>query len=134
MAPPLAISAPEYAWPVAAAVASLLIAVPLIAIAGANPFDGYKVLFDASFSSLNGVAALLLASVPLIIVGLGVALPLRVGLFNIGGEGQLAVGALAAVFVGYELKGPAGTAGQLPASAARSGVGRCDRRRHRGSA
>jgi simple sugar transport system permease protein len=94
---------PEYAWPVAALVASLAIVAPLVAIAGADPLDGYSTLFDASFGSAAGFGVMLQFSVPLILVGLGVALPLRAGLFNIGGEGQLVVGALAGVAVGVYL-------------------------------
>jgi simple sugar transport system permease protein len=52
-------------------------------------------------------------SVPLILVGLGVALPLRVGLFNIGGEGQLVVGALASVAVGVHFGALAGIPGSF---------------------
>lgn len=43
----------------------------------------------------------LLSSTPLIFTGLSVALAFRAGLFNIGGEGQLQMGALAAVLVGF---------------------------------
>jgi simple sugar transport system permease protein len=48
-----------------------------------------------------------------VLVGLGVAVPLRMGLFNIGGEGQLLVGALAAVFVGVKLDAFAGLPGSF---------------------
>jgi general nucleoside transport system permease protein len=109
----LAIHGPEYGWQMLAVVASLLVVVPLIAIAGANPASGYRVLFDASFGSLPGFGRLLLSAVPLILVGLGVALPLRIGLFNIGGEGQLVVGALAATAIGVKLPGPANLPGSF---------------------
>jgi ABC-type uncharacterized transport system permease subunit len=109
----LALHAPEYLWPAASLVASLAIVAPLVAIAGASPLDGYRALFDASFGSPDGFGVLLQFSVPLILVGLGVALPLRVGLFNIGGEGQLLVGALAAVVIGVHLKAVAGVPGSF---------------------
>ena len=47
----------------------------------------------------------LLASTPYIFGGLSVALGFRVGLFNIGAEGQLFIGAITAAFVGYSLTG-----------------------------
>ncbi|HEY5669589.1 MAG TPA: ABC transporter permease [Anaerolineales bacterium] len=47
----------------------------------------------------------LVASTPYIFGGLSVALGFRVGLFNIGGEGQLFLGAIFATYVGYSLTG-----------------------------
>jgi general nucleoside transport system permease protein len=47
----------------------------------------------------------MIASVPYIFAGLAVALAFRGGIFNIGTEGQLYIGAVFAVFVGYTLKG-----------------------------
>jgi simple sugar transport system permease protein len=93
--------------------ASLVIVGPLVSVAGADPLSGYSTLFDASFASLSGFGSLLTASVPLILVGLGVALPLRVGLFNVGGEGQLLVGALAGVAVGVHSGAAAGIPGSF---------------------
>ncbi len=114
---------PEALWPVGAALTSLIIVGPLVAIAGADPLSGYSALFEASFGSMASFGTLLQYSVPLILVGLGVALPLRVGLFNIGGEGQLLVGALAAVVVGVHFSAVAGVPGSfiLPLAAAAVG-------------
>ncbi|HEX2995629.1 MAG TPA: ABC transporter permease [Anaerolineales bacterium] len=47
----------------------------------------------------------LVASTPYILAGLAVALGFRCGLFNIGAEGQLFIGALGAAFIGYSIKG-----------------------------
>ncbi len=47
----------------------------------------------------------LVASTPYIFAGLGVALGFRAGVFNIGAEGQLFMGAAAAAFAGYSIKG-----------------------------
>ena len=93
----------ESLWSALAIAASLLVVIPLIMIAGEDPLAGYETLIKASFGSAQGFAVMLQFSVPLILIGLGVAIPLRIGLFNIGGEGQLAIGALFAVFVGVKL-------------------------------
>lgn len=98
-----ALNAPEYAWPAFALIASMSIVAPLVALAGESPLAGYKTLIEASFGDSVGMAVMLQYSVPLVLVGLGVALPLRMGLFNIGGEGQLLMGALLAVVVGVHL-------------------------------
>jgi len=55
--------------------------------------------------SLESIDRTLVYSTPYIFAGLAVALGFRCGLFNIGAEGQLFVGALAATYVGYSIKG-----------------------------
>lgn len=107
-------------WPTIAVIASLLILAPLLVAAGANVLDGYRELFSASFGSTLGFGLMLVSSVPLILVGLGVALPYRAGLFNIGGEGQLLIGALVGVYVATSFGGGPG-AFLLPLIAAFAG-------------
>lgn len=60
----------------------------------------YRALFDSSLGSQRALARTLVQSTPLILVGLSVALAFKAGLFNIGGAGQLIVGAMAAAWVG----------------------------------
>jgi general nucleoside transport system permease protein len=59
----------------------------------------------ALYRALNPISETILSSTPLILTGLSVALAFRAGLFNIGGAGQLLVGSLAAVLVGFSLTG-----------------------------
>ncbi len=59
----------------------------------------------ALITALAPISESLVASVPLIFAGLAVALGFRCGLFNIGAEGQLFVGALASVWIGYRVTG-----------------------------
>jgi simple sugar transport system permease protein len=60
----------------------------------------YRALFDTSLGSKRAIARTLVQATPLILVGLSVALAFRAGLFNIGGAGQLIVGAMTAAWVG----------------------------------
>jgi ABC-type uncharacterized transport system permease subunit len=60
-------------------------------------------LWQGALGSPQNIAATLVTSTPYIFAGLGVALAFKCGLFNIGAEGQLAVGAVSAAFVGYVL-------------------------------
>jgi ABC-type uncharacterized transport system permease subunit len=62
-----------------------------------------KILFVSAFGSRYDFGMTLFYSTPLVLTGLAVAIPLQAGLFNIGAEGQLAVGALAAAAVGVIL-------------------------------
>jgi general nucleoside transport system permease protein len=55
--------------------------------------------------SMGPISETILSSTPLILTGLAVALAFRAGLFNIGGEGQLQMGAMAAVLVGFSIDG-----------------------------
>lgn len=90
-------------WSVVAVAASLLFLAPLLAVAGKDISAGYEGLISASFDSRAGLGFLMLASVPLVLVGVGVSIPLRAGMFNLGGEGQLIAGALLAVVLATEV-------------------------------
>ncbi|MBW3662985.1 MAG: ABC transporter permease [Actinobacteria bacterium] len=56
-------------------------------------------------SALAPLGETIVAATPLMLAGLGIALGFRAGLFNIGGEGQLLMGGVFAVFVGFGLTG-----------------------------
>ena len=99
---------PETVIPVLAILASLVVLAPLVQIGGAGFAEGYRELFKASFGSMVGVGSWLTSSLPLVLVGLGVALPYRAGLFNVGGEGQLLTGALVGVYIGTAFGGGPG--------------------------
>jgi simple sugar transport system permease protein len=65
----------------------------------------YGALFSGALGSASAVSETIVAATPLILAGLGVALGFRAGLFNIGAEGQVIAGGLAAGFVGFSLHG-----------------------------
>jgi len=67
--------------------------------------DGYAGLFLGAFGTQKAIIGTLVRATPLIFAGLAVALAFRCGLFNIGVEGQLALGALFAAWVGVNLAG-----------------------------
>jgi simple sugar transport system permease protein len=86
--------------PVLSVTLGLLLGVTVTTFAGENPFNVLKILFISAFGSRYDFGMTLFYSTPLALTGLAVALPFQAGLFNIGAEGQLAVGALAAAAVG----------------------------------
>ncbi len=65
----------------------------------------YVALAYGSFGSLGAVSETLTAAIPLVFAGLGLALGFRAGLFNIGAEGQVLMGGMAAVVVGFSFAG-----------------------------
>lgn len=67
--------------------------------------QSYIALARGSVGSLNALSETLTAAIPLVLAGLGLALGFRAGLFNIGAEGQLLMGGMAAVIAGFALSG-----------------------------
>lgn len=86
--------------PVAAIAATLAVASLLVAWAGAPVARAYWLLLEGGFGSRFAITETLTRATPLILTGLAAAVAFRARLFNIGAEGQLYLGALAAVAVG----------------------------------
>lgn len=80
---------------------ALVLAAIVLAIAGHNPLEVYRLLFIESFGSTRRIASTLAAATPLIFTGLATAIAFRTGAFNVGVEGCVNVGGLAAAFVGF---------------------------------
>jgi simple sugar transport system permease protein len=70
--------------------------------------SSYWALVKGSVGSSNAIASTLNRSAPLICAGLGVTLAFRAGLFNIGAQGQLILGAICAGYVGFTWDLPPG--------------------------
>jgi simple sugar transport system permease protein len=77
----------------------LLAAIPLI-FAGANIVEAYREMAKGIFGSMFAFTEMLTRATPLIFTGLAATLAFRAKLWNIGAEGQLYLGAMAAVIVG----------------------------------
>lgn len=95
--------------PLLAVLTSMVVGGLIIAAAGGNPFAAYAGLFEGAFGSLNALSETTVWASPYIFAGLAVAVGFKGGLFNIGAEGQLAFGAVAAAWIGYALPGMLGT-------------------------
>jgi general nucleoside transport system permease protein len=99
----------KIAVPVLAVFTALVLGAVVIWISGGNPLLAYKGLWEGAFGSPKAISETLVWSTPYILAGLAVALAFRGGLFNIGAEGQLALGAVAAAWIGYGLPKVLGT-------------------------
>ncbi len=86
--------------PFFAIVLALVVGAVAILLIGKNPLEAYWALARGMFGSTDRIAASLGRSTPFIGAALAVAFAFRAGLFNIGAEGQLLVGATAAAWVG----------------------------------
>jgi len=70
----------------------------ILLISGKDPIQSYKDIFTSTLGSSYGFSEVIVAMIPMLITALAVALPSRVGLINVGGEGQLYIGAAFATF------------------------------------
>ncbi|MFL6205878.1 MAG: ABC transporter permease [Acidimicrobiales bacterium] len=86
--------------PVCALLLALAVAAVVILLVGGQPLQAYAALLDGMFGTVDRINASLGRSTPFIGAALAVAFAFRAGLFNIGAEGQLLVGATAAAWVG----------------------------------
>lgn len=89
-----------FALPLAAILATLVLCSGLIALAGADVLDAYGALFLSAVSSRFNLVETVVKAAPLVFTGLAVAVAFRAKFWNIGAEGQLLCGAMAAAFVG----------------------------------
>ena len=88
--------------------AGVAIIAAIVAGAGASPGAVAAALWKGAFGSRYNVAETLIQATPLLLTGLAVAVSFQCRLFNIGAEGQLLLGAMAAVAVGVSDAVPAG--------------------------
>ncbi len=78
---------------------ALLVGSVFLYFSGHEPAAVYLKMFKGAFGSRYGITETVVKAIPLTIVGLGVALAFRMQLWNIGGEGQIYMGAFAATWV-----------------------------------
>ncbi len=88
-----------YVVPVASLVLALLFGAVLLLAAGANPITTYKAMAIGAFGSRYALAETMVKAIPLMLCGLGVSIAFRMLFWNIGAEGQLALGGIAAAGV-----------------------------------
>src|ERR671934_30180 len=72
----------------------------VLAATGHDALSSYRLLFDAAFLNNGALGQTLTAATPLAFTGLAAAAAFRMRLYNIGGEGQLYVGAITAAAAG----------------------------------
>ena len=97
----------------------------LIALAGANPFKAYLILLDAAFVGRLSLTETLAKAAPLLFSGLAAIVAFRARFWNIGAEGQILLGAMAAAFIGTLTSVPGSllVPGMIAGSAAAGALG-----------
>lgn len=92
-----------YGTPVFTVVAALAVSAIALVVLGVNPLAAYVTMFVETSTTPFGIEQTLVKAVPLILTGLAVYLPLQAGLWNIGAEGQLYVGAIVGTWIGLNV-------------------------------
>jgi simple sugar transport system permease protein len=96
------------AVPVGSVVVAFLIAALVLLATGHDPISTYRQLFDAAFRQKGSIDQTLIVATPLAFTGLAAAAAFRMKLYNIGAEGQMYLGAIAATAAGLYLGGRGG--------------------------
>jgi simple sugar transport system permease protein len=88
--------AESFAIPIGALIASALLFAVFLLVIGKNPLDFYSLVWTGGFGSAFSIQNSLQRAAPLILTGLAFAIPARIGLTMIGGEGAFVLGGFAA--------------------------------------
>ncbi|MCL5951803.1 MAG: ABC transporter permease [Chloroflexi bacterium] len=78
----------------------LLVGAIILQLLGANPISAYLAMLQGAFGSPNAIADTLVKASPLMFVGIGICIAYRCGVINIGGEGQMVMGAIFTTGIG----------------------------------
>ena len=88
-----------------AVAAALALSMLLLTVRGISPLEGFKVLMLGAFGSSWALQDCLLKAIPLFLCSLGVAIAFRLKIWNIGAEGQFALGAIGATWMALSFGG-----------------------------
>ena len=91
--------------PVFSFLVSLVLGAILLLISGVNPLAAYAAMARGTFGSVYSLSETLVKAIPLMLTGLGVSIAFRMQFWNIGAEGQLVLGAVAAAWAALFLNG-----------------------------
>lgn len=92
--------------PVIAVLIALVIGAIVMVIGGYNPLVAYQSLVTKVFGSVYDIGETIRAIIPLLLSGLAVAVANKAGVFNIGVDGQIIMGAVSSLLVGTLIEMP----------------------------
>lgn len=94
-------------WPLVPIIAALLFTTVLLVIFGASPIESYSAMFQGAFGGQDRTLSVLAFWIPLLLASAGLLVAFTAGLWNIGVEGQIVMGAIAASWVALTVSLPA---------------------------
>jgi ABC-type uncharacterized transport system permease subunit len=83
---------------------ALLIGAVMLVLLKADPVRAYGALIEGAFGSSSGITQSLVKATPLLLVGLGICIAFRASVINIGAEGQIILGAVAATWFALQFR------------------------------
>ena len=89
--------------PLTSLLVALAIGAVILSLTGADPFEAYRTMFDASVNGSAAIERTLAYATPLVLTGLAAAIAFRTKAYNIGAEGQLFLGAIAGSWLALAL-------------------------------
>lgn len=93
-------------WPVVPVVAALLFTAGLLFLFQASPIESFKAMYDGAFGDQSKTLSVLAFWVPLTLASSGLLVTFTAGLWNIGVEGQIILGSIAASWIALKFKAP----------------------------
>ena len=94
-------------WPLVPVVAALLFTSGLLLLFNASPAEAYRAMWDGAFGGSDKLLGVMAFWVPLVLCSVGLLITFTAGLWNIGVEGQIVLGAIFATWVALKVPGPA---------------------------
>ena len=94
-------------WPLVPVVAALLFTSGLLLLFNASPSEAYRAMFEGAFGGSDKLLGVIAFWVPLVLCSVGLLITFTAGLWNIGVEGQIILGAICASWVALKVPGPA---------------------------
>jgi simple sugar transport system permease protein len=85
---------PNILLPAGGVLAALILGAIMLVMLKADPVAAYTALLNGAAGSVSGITQSLVKATPLLLVGLGICIAFRANVINIGGEGQIIIGAL----------------------------------------
>ena len=94
-------------WPIVPIAAALVVTSVLLLLFNASPVESFRAMWDGAFGDTNKVLGVLAFWVPLLLCSVGLLVTFTAGLWNIGVEGQIILGAIGASWVALNFNAPA---------------------------
>ena len=92
------------AVPLLAMLAAFIVGAVLLLLLNVNPFTAYAALIEGAFGSMYSITQSLVKATPLLLVALGICIAFRASVINVGGEGQIILGALMATWFSLQFR------------------------------
>jgi len=96
----------RWVWPAVPIAGALVVTSLLLVLFGAAPLEAFQAMYDGAFGDQSKTLSVLAFWVPLLLASTGLLVTFRAGLWNIGIEGQIVMGAVAASWIALSVEAP----------------------------